>query len=1631
MSSIFNPSPFKMFRSKSNILPPLLLLMLLLPPPAARAQSPSYPSPIIIYNSNLACQIEEPKQGLLNDDGGICLKVCENTSETYSVSANPNSSYLWSVTGGAIVGSNTATSINVTWGPAGRGSVSVTETLDGIQATACLCVDIIASPSALFSVPPINEHSFCLKQEVAFLDASTVQEGTIVAWVWDFGDGSHSNEQNPTHSWNTPGTYTVSLTVYNECHCYSTYSYTVYINSGTPVSISCPSIACENQRTSYTADRDCGGQWFVKGGQIVSSAANQVEVLWNDPASLVDGFGLVSYSTPGCPSACSQFATVKIPVITENAAINGETNVCVNKQYHYSLPAWPATLFEWQVDNPAIAAIVDPKDKDIFIDFLADGIVTLSARYYNTMTHCSGTASLSINVLPQTFIDASIPIDEVCQGSTATFSRMAGGTAISGSWSVLLPDGTSQSASGTSFPVTFSLPGTYVISVTGGSYCAAEPVTISVRPKPNAPTAILGETFVCPGFNYDYTVSPYDPSLTYLWSFANPNDGVVLNSEDDKATVVWNNAPGTLQVQAMLTEAPFCISDYASLQVQHQFDADYSIAVVGNSPCGHIFELQRNGSPFLTASNYEWELVFPSFPDNTFASIVNDPYHHKCEVQAHYITSPEQCTVRCHYWICDSEFVAATVATFDPTDVTPDVSISPSSPVCSDTPVTFSVSNHQAFSSITWHHGDDTQNGSSFTTEFHNYTNSMASEQVSVECVTACEHRSYQTIPIQVYPAIQASLRLNPAGPKLIVDCDPPDNYSYDWFYDGSQLDCHNAVLDISEGLSGIYTCIVSLNGCSLELRYEYRHTVPGGGGNCPGRITVNNQCGTITASVSPNTFSRVDWSSPSPYIIFPNNHSCTTSCTATRAGSYTIIADVYAPPCNGIFSEQIDVPLVADFNISYDCTGGSPHVYLYNNSSCYPADGTITASVSWNGSDIPIPCDLTEPPFGFQPGHTYSFTATATTTSAEGNTIDCSQNLTITLPDKADASFTVSPDPACVNNTITLKPNNRTFPNYEWFLSDAKSYRMVETRSFSRASSPEYTISLTVTDKYGCTITSPQNVIVNDNMLKGEIETNTIPVCFGTPVNLKYANSSSLNPSLFYYNWNPNTPMPSSTDIKTVMTPTLHTLTVSDNSGCQFKMGPNGAKIIIPATPIISGRTDICQNEQVSLHSICGDPATMPYNTYQWYCDGTAIPAPIGTQPDLVNYTITTTTPGSHTFQLYVTYAGIGCTANNSVVVNVHPAPARPTINPNPTYNCNPYAVTMQVSNVEPTGTYCWSNGDNGSSITVPEGGAFNVTYISPYGCKTTSDNILIARSPESYFWTFPTGCYVMCPGDTLEAHGPAKFWDNNIWKWEFFNYGSSIASGNTISPGMDDLGLDPHLVITGVGSYDMTLNNGHCAGTVGSADVSMAASCSSCSIYIESYKFCLQPDGTVILYLDVFNSEPIPLNYNIVIHGGLVYTANGTLQPGLNSIAPIFVPYGTVSIGTLLMGRITASNPDPKPMRCYAGIEYPVEECGKGTGLHNDSSNLLGSYTGAPFDFRLTPNPTRGGAYASFSGVSGSHLYVCVIDMKGQEMLRHDVSDGEQRVFLEVNNLPHGVYMVCLVSDTGPLSCLKLIKQ
>ncbi len=73
-----------------------------------------------------------------------------------------------------------------------------------------------------------NDTLFCDGGIVNFTD-STISNGVINSYDWDFGDGSRSSLQNPSHNYTTPGLYTVRLIVTTTNGCSDTASRINYI----------------------------------------------------------------------------------------------------------------------------------------------------------------------------------------------------------------------------------------------------------------------------------------------------------------------------------------------------------------------------------------------------------------------------------------------------------------------------------------------------------------------------------------------------------------------------------------------------------------------------------------------------------------------------------------------------------------------------------------------------------------------------------------------------------------------------------------------------------------------------------------------------------------------------------------------------------------------------------------------------------------------------------------------------------------------------------------------------------------------------------------------------------------------------------------------------------------------------------------------------------------------------------------------------------------------------------------------------------------------------------------------------------------------------------------------------------
>ena len=78
------------------------------------------------------------------------------------------------------------------------------------QPFLCFKGEIPQAPHAEFSFSPQAPTTL---ETVRFTELSTDPDGEIVAWHWDFGDGSTSSERNPTHRYSQKGTFVVELRV--------------------------------------------------------------------------------------------------------------------------------------------------------------------------------------------------------------------------------------------------------------------------------------------------------------------------------------------------------------------------------------------------------------------------------------------------------------------------------------------------------------------------------------------------------------------------------------------------------------------------------------------------------------------------------------------------------------------------------------------------------------------------------------------------------------------------------------------------------------------------------------------------------------------------------------------------------------------------------------------------------------------------------------------------------------------------------------------------------------------------------------------------------------------------------------------------------------------------------------------------------------------------------------------------------------------------------------------------------------------------------------------------------------------------------------------------------------------------
>ncbi|UKB81041.1 PKD domain-containing protein [Chryseobacterium sp. MEBOG07] len=1616
-----------------------LLLCWLLVPWALQAQAQ------ITWTEQVGCQeFRGEKEGQIPDNGiassyinsSQCLRVCEKSLDPvkYLVQGSNVSNVQWSVSGGTATITGTGNTLAyVTWGAAGNGSLQAVITYnDGTVETQTICIEKINRPIAKFELLNLD-YTVCNNTAVYFDNLSEQNGGSdIVNYYWQFGDGvtSTSTAFEPSHTYTTSGNYTVQLTVTNKCGCQSKFKKEIKVLKSYPVQINCASVVCEGSREKYNAQDGCNkGQWKVIGGQIVANNGNDIEVIW-DQVDPLDGFGYVMYMSE---CACPEWTTIKIPVILKNAKVKGQEVVCAGKQYTYSIPQWPTTSVKWNVSGPAGGQLVNTQQRnEIVFSASQPGTYHLEATYFNTLLSCEGTASIDIVV--ETPVAISGGADEICAGTSQTFTATPNVPVI---WKVTT-GGSTVTSGVVSGPFTypFTTAGTYTITaVKQGGGCESNSRIIKVLPIPQPPTGtISGETKVCPGKPYVYTISSVDAGMVPVWSVTN---GTIQGSNaGPSVTVIFNAGASSYTVSAQnksMSNAG-CLSAPISFNVA---PLDLNTITINPNPgpfcpsSTQTFSANLNG---IVPDFMEW-----TFGSTNFGSVVGGQGTNNITVNFNEISLTSNTTLNLRIVKCGvTKDISIPISLL----TLPTVSFTNVGGLCLGSNLSFTVNQGTITSAtnVTFTFA----NGTTFTTAFNpagNYSfpnngyisNTSGSNVSQVVTVTysgtnGCNYKPTASATFTIYP--ETIITVSPVYNILVCDPTTMTPYtltansstgltnivSWQWYKNNGIIPgaTTNSYTIGGAGAFGTYRVqAVDINGCVVSSQNINVSQLCPSSGTCNTDPQINfaaSWSGCNTISVSGLTYNgtpnEIQWSSDSVLTLTSPQGQPTATYQTNLAGAHIVFVRLRYGACWYSKAVEVRKNYEPKFNVSTVCNGSGYNVTLFNSSTIFEINpSSITYTFTSPGQ--PTQTGQTATYNNLAPG-TYTFTMTM---SAPGKPT-CTTTQTITLAAVPSTDFLI-PFGLCVREPITFSPLAYVSGyTYTWLFDGTAYVSPGANATVTYNTSGAKTIQLRITSPQGCVYLSPiKNINVNEALLSGNLIPINAVACAGSAPTITFNNTSI--GTIYQYIWmNGNQPVPgapNSASFTPTQSGTYWPVLVSTDLCRTSIMSTNPATVTIKNAPYvnISGTANICQGSSTTLSGLVTDNTLQ----YQWKKNGALASAAWASGPYPISFNTGSLTAGTYVFTLEVRTPGAsGCVSSKNFTVTVS-APPSPVTIAYSLVSCQPYRIKLTASGPS-AGNYNWSNGMSGQSITVNEGGAYQVIYTAPSGCKV-SNYVEVPLSLESLMWVFPTGCYDECLREKNYILGPKGVFDHHDWML----FGNSIQTGNNnfIFP----------LYIGAPGTYQLQVNHLGCQYTSGTMNYYPGKECgyeTDCKIEggIKGMKW-VGDHYAVFGTIHNAGGQPISLN---------VSSVNG---------------YGTYipSIITIPAGGMYDMNANPLafyPNPNFQGADevlFSNETCKFSTkavdpdwmGMRSASRSVTVT---AVSSLKMIPNPAKEKVKISYNTGNEKLLakQITVFDAMGNIKFRKEVKAASGEVDVEISSWLQGVYIV--IVQTGDTSLQgKLIKN
>ncbi len=368
-----------------------------------------------------------------------------------------------------------------------------------------------------------------------------ISAGAINSYFWDFGDGVTSTEENPTHVFNSVGSYLVMLVAQdsNICNGVDTTFFSVVIPPLPTLSVMSDVIICEGDSLPLLID--------ATGGNLVYS--------WTPDDFLISG----SVEDP-----------IAFPIDdTEYIITIIDTNGCnLTDTIIIDVNPKPVALYEAQI-IPCILPFnldITNNSEDVFTYFwdFGDGTTSTSpdpqyiydspGNYILTLivydsSFCAFTDTMTtlifIPPLPSLNVMSSTTI---CEGDSIVLDIDANGMGISYQWTP------NSSLSSGAIEDPFAFPNTsteYGITITDTNGCSlTDTIMINVNPIPLA--SFNTEFTLCTlPFTLDITNSSEDV-FTYLWDFG---DGNTSSSPEPQHIY---DVPGIYILSLIVYDSSFC-----------------------------------------------------------------------------------------------------------------------------------------------------------------------------------------------------------------------------------------------------------------------------------------------------------------------------------------------------------------------------------------------------------------------------------------------------------------------------------------------------------------------------------------------------------------------------------------------------------------------------------------------------------------------------------------------------------------------------------------------------------------------------------------------------------------------------------------------------------------------------------------------------------------------------------------------------------------------------------------------------------------------------------------------------------------------------------------------------------------